>query len=155
MTVTSDGIFTAKMDFNSAVYPSDCDSLIQSGALSGQIRSFNLTFQDSTDCQILVGSTTTPCTINVGPGSSVDKIFAGSLFARGARASVLFDFRHNGQCYSLKTDSPPTVSGTGITRTATYLGGATLFIPKGCGPPKPQQIGGSFSFPFQFTVTIR
>ncbi len=153
--VTQNGIFYAKMDFNAAVYPSDCDSstLIAPGA---EIRSFNLTLSDSTDCQTLLGPTAPiPCTINVGRGSYANKIFAGTLFGRGAQGTLVeFAFELNDKYYQLKTNGSAAISGAGSTRTATYSGDATLYLV----PPSvktSRQIGNSFFFPFQFTATIK
>ncbi len=148
--VASNGIFSNRIDFNSLIYPSDCDAALS----PSPVRAYILRLQDLTACQAVLGSNaSSPCSITV-EGNTIDKIFAGTLFAKTNNASVLFDFVYpasSSNTYRVKTQNPATVSGSGATRTATYSGDATLYKVGSNG--KLQQVGSSFIFPFQFTVT--
>lgn len=149
--VTSNGIFSNRIDFNSVIYPEDCDTTLT----PSPVRSFTLTLGDSADCLTLTGSSATPCSVTVS-GNHIDKVFAGSLFAANGTSKstgVFFDFVSGGKIYRLSANSSASVSHSGNKATATYSGDATLYVVSSHGKFAPVAGSSSFSFPFQFTVT--
>jgi hypothetical protein len=87
--VASNGIFSARIDFNPLLYPSvpDCDMSLSS-LEKDDIRAFNLWLLDSFACAAVLGPTqAAPCTVPV-TGKSIDKIFAGGLFASAGFAGT-------------------------------------------------------------------
>lgn len=149
--VTSNGIFSNRIDFNSVLYPEDCDSTLT----PSPVRTFTLTLGDSTGCLRLTGSSTAPCSVTIG-GNYIDKTFAGTLFASNGTSKstgVFFDFVYGGNTYRLSANNSASVTHSGNTATATYSGEATLYQMSTNGKFKPVTGSSSFSFPFQFTVT--